>query len=139
VLGSTRAIALYFSCMLLLAVILFQVLLFMTKNRHGNLEFIPHVTEAFAALSCEPNSILRRLPRVERFLIWMFDHAVAAASFLTRPDNSSCLVVKAAYSKVIPNARCTYSAQHVKHAAFQSGYCWHKPLEMQQNLPNFAD
>jgi hypothetical protein len=96
----------------------------------------PDVTEAFAALSCEPNSVLNHLPHVERFVILMYDR------------NSNSKFVNEARQQLFGRKGGRFDSlpptqdaliQHVKRAAFQSGYCWYKSLETQQNLPNFAD
>ena len=94
------------------------------------------VTETFAALSCEPENVHEYLPAVERFVVLMYDRS------------SSCQLVNDARQQLFGRKGGRFDSlpptqaallQHIKRAAYQSGYCWHQSLQAAQVLPSCAD
>jgi hypothetical protein len=93
----------------------------------------PDVTPTFVQLSSQPLDVEPFLSQLQRFVVLMYDRS---SSKMTVNSLRKHLFTKR--GRTMEGLPPTEAAlfQHTKRAAFQSGYCWHRSLQPQQNLPS---
>ena len=90
------------------------------------------VTTAFVHLSAEPQDTDFHMPLLERFTVVLYDRT--SSKITVNECRKQLFSKKGRHMQDIPPSRAAL-LQHVKRAAYQSGYCWHTALQSQQNLP----
>ena len=93
----------------------------------------PDVTDTFLQLSSGPTDVDFAMSLLQKFVVRMYDHS---SSKMTVNSLRKHLFTKK--GKPMEGLPPTEGAllQHTKRATYQSGFCWNRSLQAQQNLPS---
>ena len=99
----------------------------------------PNVTDAFIKLSSEPHAVSENseyLPTLERFVVLLYDRT--SNKLHVNDSRKQLFTKKCRGMDSLPPTQAAL-IQHIKRAVLQSGYCWYRSLQAQQNLPSPKD
>ena len=103
------------------------------KRAFDTWQAFPEVTDAFAMLSSEPDSVAASMPLLERFVVLLYDRSSSKTA--VNAARKQLFTKKGRSMEYLPPTEAALS-QHVKRAAYQSGYVWYRSLQPQQELPS---
>ena len=103
------------------------------KRAFDTWQAFPEVTDAFTMLSSEPDSVAASMPLLERFVVLLYDRSSSKTA--VNAARKQLFTKKGCSMEYLPPTEAALS-QHVKRAAYQSGYVWYRSLQPQQELPS---
>lgn len=91
------------------------------------------IAQTFVKLSSEPADVQPFLPDIQMFVVLMYDRS--SSKMTVNALRQHLFTKKSRSMEALPPTEAAL-LQHVKRAAFQSGYSWYRCLSAQQTLPS---